>query len=171
MGGESPGAELPCIIHLLITHFLYSHTISLVRQQQLHRSAPESQPPSAQQKNKQQHHKNGKQHHHHAKSSPTPSADPEWLGVRWLTVQGMWGIPLATQEKCLDLLRHLHSGHSCTRREWVRLIGILNFVSQILTHTRHLLQPLLRPQLLGSHSNRDHHELFPRPSRTPFSRG
>ena len=38
---------------------------------------------------------------------------------------------------------------------------MLNFASQILTHTQHLLQPLLKPQLLGSHRNRDRQKPIP----------
>ncbi|KAK8387644.1 hypothetical protein O3P69_018275 [Scylla paramamosain] len=42
-----------------------------------------------------------------------------------------------------------------SRREWERLLGALNFVTQILPRSRHLLQPLLKPQLLSTPANRD----------------
>ena len=95
------------------------------------------------------------------KSNPEPTTDSEWLGVRWLSAQGRWGIPQEKQEKCLDVIRSLLQAKSCTRRKWENLLGMLAFIVQILSHYRHLLQPLLKPQLLGSHQNRDKPHTIP----------
>ena len=55
----------------------------------------------------------------------------------------------------MNVLKKFYTSSTCSRRSWERLIGSLNFITQILTQSRHLLQPLLRPQLLGSTSTRD----------------
>ena len=55
----------------------------------------------------------------------------------------------------MNVIKRFYTNSTFSRRSWVRLIGSLNFVTQILSQSRHLLQPLLRPQLLGSTSTRD----------------
>lgn len=91
----------------------------------------------------------------HKKSQPVPTQDAIWLGVRWITDQGLWGIPISKQEELRDLLHRFSVAPTTSRREWERLLGALNFVTQILPRSRHLLQPLLKPQLLSTPANRD----------------
>ena len=90
-----------------------------------------------------------------AKSQPIPLYDAEWLGVRWLSLEGRWGIPMQKQQEVRLLIHKFFGSHTCSRREWETLLGTLNFISHILSHSRHLLQPLLKPQLLGNPSSRD----------------
>ena len=89
------------------------------------------------------------------KSQPVPLPEREWLGIQWFTQSGHWGIPQQKQMELMNVLKRFYTSSTCSRRSWERLIGSLNFVTQILTQFLHLLQPLLRPQLLGSTSTRD----------------
>ena len=89
------------------------------------------------------------------KSQPVLLPELEWLGIQWFTQSGHWGIPQQKQMELMNVIKRFYTNSTCSRRSWERLIGSLNFVTQILTQSRHLLQPLLRPQLLGSTSTRD----------------
>ena len=63
----------------------------------------------------------------------------------------------------MNVIKRFYTSSTCSRRSWERLIGSLNLVTQILTQSRHFLQPLLRPQLLGSTSTRN--QLRPVPNQ------
>ncbi|XP_045103516.1 uncharacterized protein LOC123499522 isoform X1 [Portunus trituberculatus] len=95
------------------------------------------------------------------KSQAIPSTDTEWLGVRWLSATGRWGLPLTKQINLKISITDLLHRNTCSRREWESQLRGLNFLSQILSHTRHLIQPLLRLQLLNSASHRDMQVLIP----------
>ncbi|KAK8394233.1 hypothetical protein O3P69_006431 [Scylla paramamosain] len=57
----------------------------------------------------------------HKKSQPVPTQDANWLGVQWITDQGLWGIPISKQEELRDLLHRFSVAPTTSRREWERL--------------------------------------------------
>lgn len=90
-----------------------------------------------------------------SKSHMTPSSDLTWLGVRWLPLEGRWGLP---QEKINSIITQvsslLRSGQA-SQRQWEQLVGKLNFVSQILRDMQPLLQPLFAPACFAHAKDRD----------------
>ena len=65
------------------------------------------------------------------------------------------GTPLEKQKEIESYIKYLSNARPYTRRQWEKIIGTLNFVTQMLTEARHIPLPLLFPQFLSMATSRN----------------
>jgi hypothetical protein len=98
------------------------------------------------------------------KSRLSPNQHFAFLGVAWSLTDHTWGITQEKQSQILTRLKQFRKNNQASKREWERLLGLLNFVAPLLPQGRlHLHDLILEVNFFFRRKSRD--LLLPTPSR------